>query len=97
MLDVHTTEHGYQEVYVPYLVAARQALRGTGQLPKFAEDLFKMEGERELYLIPTAEVPVTNLAADEIIGCGPDAAPLHLPYAVFSLRSRQPWQGHPAA
>ncbi|MEQ3636970.1 serine--tRNA ligase [Alcanivorax sp.] len=66
MLDIHNDEHGYQEVYVPFLVGP-EALRGTGQLPKFAEDLFKMEGERELYLIPTAEVPVTNLAADEIL------------------------------
>jgi len=66
MLDMHGEEHGYQELYVPYLVGP-EALRGTGQLPKFEEDLFKMEGERELYLIPTAEVPVTNLAADEIL------------------------------
>lgn len=66
MLDTHAEEHGYQELYVPYLVGP-DALRGTGQLPKFEEDLFKMEGERELYLIPTAEVPVTNLAADEIL------------------------------
>lgn len=66
MLDVHTAEHGYRELYVPYLVGP-EALRGTGQLPKFEEDLFKMRGERELYLIPTAEVPVTNLAADEIL------------------------------
>ena len=66
MLDTHAVEHGYQELYVPYLVGP-EALRGTGQLPKFEEDLFKMESERELYLIPTAEVPVTNLAADEIL------------------------------
>ncbi len=66
MLDTRAVEHGYQELYVPYLVGP-EALRGTGQLPKFEEDLFKMEGERELYLIPTAEVPVTNLAADEIL------------------------------
>lgn len=66
MLDMHTQQHGYEEVYVPYLVG-KDALRGTGQLPKFEEDLFKIEGERELYLIPTAEVPVTNLAANSII------------------------------
>lgn len=66
MLDVHTREHGYQEVYVPYLVNA-DSLRGTGQLPKFEEDLFKVPGDRDLYLIPTAEVPVTNLARDEIL------------------------------
>ena len=67
MLDVHTREHGYQEVYVPYLVNA-DSLRGTGQLPKFEADLFKVPGEqRDYYLIPTAEVPVTNLVRDEIL------------------------------
>ncbi len=65
MLDVHTTEHGYQEVYTPYMVNA-DSLRGTGQLPKFEEDLFKLQGEQNYYLIPTAEVPVTNLARDMI-------------------------------
>jgi len=65
MLDTHTSEHGYEETYVPYLVQA-QALIGTGQLPKFEEDLFKTETERPYYLIPTAEVPVTNLAMDTI-------------------------------
>ncbi|MCB1836454.1 MAG: serine--tRNA ligase, partial [Alcanivoracaceae bacterium] len=67
------TQHGYQEVYVPYLVGP-EALKGTGQLPKFEQDLFKIQGERELYLIPTAEVPVTNLVADEIVEA--DAMPL---------------------
>jgi len=66
MLDLHTTEHGYQEVYVPYLVNA-DSMRGTGQLPKFEADLFGVRGEQGLYLIPTAEVPVTNLARDEIL------------------------------
>ncbi len=66
MLDVHTQQHGYEELYVPYLVNA-ESLQGTGQLPKFAEDLFKVPGERDLYLIPTAEVPVTNLHRDEIL------------------------------
>jgi seryl-tRNA synthetase len=66
MLDVHTGEHGYTETYVPYLVNA-DSLRGTGQLPKFEADLFKVPGERDLYLIPTAEVPVTNLARDLIL------------------------------
>jgi len=65
MLDVHTSEHGYREVYVPYLVN-EQTMRGTGQLPKFKEDLFEI-GEQGLYLIPTAEVPVTNLAQDTIL------------------------------
>ncbi|MEW8051211.1 MAG: serine--tRNA ligase [Candidatus Thiodiazotropha sp.] len=66
MLDTHTTEHGYTEAYVPYMVNA-DSLRGTGQLPKFEEDLFKLCGESEYYLIPTAEVPVTNLIRDQII------------------------------
>lgn len=66
MLDLHTTEHGYQELYVPYLVNAA-SLMGTGQLPKFADDLFALKGEQEFYLIPTAEVPVTNMVRDEIV------------------------------
>jgi seryl-tRNA synthetase len=65
MLDLHTREHGYREIYVPYIVNA-DSLRGTGQLPKFEEDLFKLEGEQGYYLIPTAEVPVTNVARDRI-------------------------------
>lgn len=66
MLDIHTTEHDYTETYVPYLVNA-ESLYGTGQLPKFEADLFKIPGERELFLIPTAEVPVTNLVRDCIV------------------------------
>jgi seryl-tRNA synthetase len=66
MLDTHTQEHGYQEVYVPYMVNS-DSLQGTGQLPKFEEDLFKTNAEQDYYLIPTAEVPLTNLARDEII------------------------------
>jgi seryl-tRNA synthetase len=66
MIDTHTAEHGYQEIYVPYMVNA-ESLRGTGQLPKFEEDLFKLSGEQDYYLIPTAEVPVTNIARDEIL------------------------------
>jgi seryl-tRNA synthetase len=65
MLDLHSQEHGYTEVYVPYLVNA-DSLQGTGQLPKFAADLFHIP-EQNLYLIPTAEVPVTNIARDEIL------------------------------
>jgi len=65
MLDTHTSEHGYGEVYVPYLVQA-QALLGTGQLPKFENDQFKTTGDPAFYLIPTAEVPVTNLARESI-------------------------------
>lgn len=66
MLDTHSESHGYDEVYVPYLVNSA-SLYGTGQLPKFEADLFKVNDERTLYLIPTAEVPVTNLVRDEII------------------------------
>ena len=66
MLDLHTQQHGYEEVYVPYIVNADSA-RGTGQLPKAAEDMFRIDGEQDLYLIPTAEVPVTNLYRGEIL------------------------------
>ncbi len=66
MLDLHTAEHGYTEVYVPYIVNS-DSLRGTGQLPKFEEDLFCVDHEAGFYLIPTAEVPVTNLVRGEII------------------------------
>ena len=71
MLNTHIEEHGYSEIYVPYLVNAA-SLRGTGQLPKFEQDLFKVpvdkdSGNSDLYLIPTAEVPVTNIARDEIL------------------------------
>ena len=66
MLDLHTEEHGYTEVYVPYLVQS-QALLGTGQLPKFEEDLFAVRGPQGFYLIPTAEVPVTNLVREQIV------------------------------
>jgi seryl-tRNA synthetase len=68
MLDTHTQEHGYTEVYAPYMVNA-DSMRGTGQLPKFEEDLFSVprsDGSK-LYLIPTAEVPVTNIVRDEIV------------------------------
>ena len=67
MLNTHTGDHSYQEIYVPYLANA-ESLRGTGQLPKFEEDLFKVPSEqRDFYLIPTAEVPVTNMVRDEIV------------------------------
>jgi seryl-tRNA synthetase len=65
MLNLHIQEHGYSEVYVPYIVN-RESLLGTGQLPKFEEDLFKLRADQDLYLIPTAEVPVTNIARDRI-------------------------------
>ena len=66
MLNLHTDTHGYTELNVPYMVN-KDSLQGTGQLPKFEEDLFKLTGDQEYYLIPTAEVPVTNLVRDEII------------------------------
>jgi seryl-tRNA synthetase len=75
MLDMHTREHGYTEVYVPYLVEAA-VVTGTGQLPKFEADLFATRGEHPLYLIPTAEVPLTNLVRDQILVA--EALPLKL-------------------
>ena len=69
MLDTHSGEHGYVEVYVPYLVNA-ESLLGTGQLPKFEEDLFRVEHDPPWYLIPTAEVPVTNMVRGEILDAG---------------------------
>lgn len=66
MLNTHTGEHGYEEIYVPYIVN-KDSLYGTGQLPKFEDDLFKLDDEREFYLIPTAEVPVTNILRNEIV------------------------------
>ncbi len=79
MLDLHTREHGYQETLPPFIVN-KAALFGTGQLPKFEEDLFKLADERELYLIPTAEVPVTNYHREEIL----DAAQLPLRWAAYT-------------
>jgi seryl-tRNA synthetase len=69
MLDLHTGEHGYTEIYAPYLVGP-QALLGTGQLPKFEQDLFALRGEQNLYLIPTSEVSMTNLVREQIIEAG---------------------------
>ena len=66
MLDIHINEHGYEEFYVPFIVNS-ETLTGTSQLPKFESDLFKIESEKSLYLIPTAEVPLTNLFGDQII------------------------------
>ncbi len=72
MLDVHTRDYGYEELYVPYIVN-KVSLVGTGQLPKFADEQFVLKGEQNFYLIPTAEVPVTNLARDVIFSA--DALP----------------------
>ena len=79
MLDTHTQEHGYNEAYVPFLANA-ESLRGTGQLPKFEADLFKASDDPDLYLIPTAEVPVTNIVRDVII----DAEDLPLKFTCHS-------------
>ena len=79
MLDLHTQQHGYTEAYVPYLVQGA-ALIGTGQLPKFEQDLFAVRGEQAWYLIPTAEVPVTNLVREQIV----PAEKLPLKYACHS-------------
>jgi len=73
MLDLHSREHGYTEINVPFLVNA-DSLTGTGQLPKFADDLFRLRGRQDYYLIPTAEVPVTNMARERILEA--DALPL---------------------
>jgi seryl-tRNA synthetase len=66
MLNLHTERHGYVEIYAPYIVNAR-ALEGTGQLPKFGDDLFALVGDQDFYLVPTAEVPVTNLVRERIV------------------------------
>ena len=79
MLDVHTREHGYSETLPPFIVN-RNALFGTGQLPKFEADLFKLQDDRELYLVPTAEVPVTNYHREEIL----DAAQLPMRWAAYT-------------
>jgi seryl-tRNA synthetase len=79
MLELHTREHGYREVEPPFLVNA-EALRGTGNLPKFEQDLFKIAGEWDLYLIPTAEVPLTNLHRGEII----DGRQLPIRYTAYT-------------
>jgi seryl-tRNA synthetase len=79
MLDIHSGEHGYEEVYVPFLVQS-DALIGTGQLPNFEDDLFKTVGEPTFFLIPTAEVPVTNLARESIL----DAADMPRKYVAHT-------------
>ena len=88
MLDLHTGEHGYREIFPPFLVNSG-SMTGTGQLPKFAEDAFKIEGA-DYYLIPTAEVPVTNLHRDEIL----DAAQLPLRYVAYSACFRSEAGAH---
>jgi seryl-tRNA synthetase len=84
MLDLHTREHGYTEVYPPYLVSA-SSLTGTGQLPKFEQDLFALRGESGLYLIPTAEVPLTNLVREQIVAA--ESLPLKFTAQTACFRS----------
>jgi seryl-tRNA synthetase len=79
MLDIHTREHGYREIEPPFL-ANSATLQGTGQLPKFEQDLFKIGGDWDLYLVPTAEVPLTNLHRDEIL----DGRLLPLRYTAYT-------------
>src|SRR5262245_54820905 len=79
MLDLHTREHGYTEVEPPFLVNSA-ALTGTGNLPKFEQDLFKIGGDWDLYLIPTAEVPLTNLYREDVI----DGRTLPLKYTAYT-------------
>src|SRR6267142_1894298 len=79
MLNLHTGEHGYRETLPPFIVN-RDSLFGTGQLPKFAEDLFKLEDERGFYLVPTAEVPVTNYYREEIL----EASQLPMKWAAYT-------------
>ena len=95
MLDLHTREHGYVEIAPPYLVN-RATLTGTGQLPKFEDDLYGVAAD-DLFLIPTAEVPVTNLHRDEIL----EASDLPRGYVAFTpvlpSRGGRARQGHPRA
>ena len=93
MLDMHTREHGYSETYVPYLVNDA-TLFGTGQLPKFAADLFALEGENKLRLIPTAEVSLTNLVRDTIVEAKRPAAAVDRAHAVLPLRGGIVRAGH---
>ena len=92
MLDVHERQ-GYTEVLPPFIVNA-DSLRGTGQLPKFEEDLFKLDARSDYYLIPTAEVPVTNLHRDEILDAAHAAAFVHRVLALLPQRGRLVRQGH---
>ena len=88
MLDLHTTEHGYTEIFPPFIVNA-QSMTSTGQLPKFEEDLFKLR-EHDYYLIPTAEVPVTNIHRDEIL----EEKDLPIRYAAYSACFRSEAGSH---
>ena len=90
MLHLHTTEHGYTEVEPPFM-ANTASLTGTGNLPKFEADLFKIAGDWDLYLVPTAEVPLTNMHRGEILDGASAADPLHRLHALFPQRGRILW------
>ena len=98
MLNTHTTEHGYVEMNVPVIVN-EESLYGTAQLPKFSEDLFKLTDERNYYLIPTSEVPLTNLGRDEIFNEAPSSNRTQyvFPLRGGKLRSRYPWHDSPTS
>ena len=91
-LDVHTSEHGYEEVWVP-VVVNRASMTGTAQLPKFEDDMYALRDE-DMFLIPTAEVPVTNLYRDEMLDGAQLPRGLLRLLAVLSPRSRVRGQGH---
>ena len=95
MLDLHTREHGYEEVAPPYLVN-RASLTGTGQLPKFEDDLYDVPSD-DLFLIPTAEVPLTNIHRDEILDGSRPAARLLRVDALLPPRGGRARQGYPRA
>ena len=92
MLDLHTREHGYTEVLPPFMVNSA-SMYGTGQLPKFAADLFKMRSDRDLWLIPTAEVPLTNMYRDEVIEAAAPADFADRLHPLLPQRGRQLRQG----
>ena len=94
MLDLHAAHHGYQEVYVPYMVNADSA-QGTGNLPKAAEDMFQLDGEQDYYLVPTAEIPVTNLYRGDILNGRICQFAMFVPHPVFAVPGRQLWSRHP--
>jgi seryl-tRNA synthetase len=96
MLDLHTREHGYVEIAPPFLVR-REIMQGTGQLPKFEEDAYRTEPD-DLFLVPTAEVPVTNLLRDELLdGASLPAARVRGLYTLLSARGGRRREGHARA
>ena len=90
MLDLHTREHGYTEIYVPYLVSPDSMRKAPASLPKFKDDLFKIRWRDDLYLIPTAEVSGHQYRAREIVPLERAAAEIRLPHAVLPVARRAP-------